>query len=80
MMLASCAGLVRDDVRKTLKSTDFGPEDLAEWRKGSEHARRKTPLGYLGDPAAATAEEGKRSLDSAAEIAADAIQRRLSSG
>lgn len=77
MMLTSCAGLVRDDVRKSLKSTDYGPDDLAVWRKGFEHARRKTPLGYFGDPASASADEGRRSLTSAAEIAADAIQRRL---
>lgn len=77
MMLTCCAGLVRDDVRKTLKSTDYGPDDLAEWRKGFEHARRKTPLGYFGDPAAASADEGRQSLTSAAQVAADAIQRRL---
>lgn len=77
MMLTSCAALVRDDVRKTLKSTDYGLDDLAEWRKGFEHARAKTPLGYFGDPAAASIDEGRRSLDASAEIAADAIQRRL---
>lgn len=77
MMLTSCAELVRDEVRKTLKSTDYGPDDLAEWRNGFERARKKTPLGYFGDPAAADSEEGRRSLTSAAEIAADAILRRL---
>jgi creatinine amidohydrolase len=50
---------------------------LAEWRRGYEHARRKTPLGYFGDPNAASVEEGRRSLQSAAERAADAIQERL---
>jgi creatinine amidohydrolase len=77
MMLASCASLVRDDVRRTLKSTDLGPDDLAVWRKGYEHARRTTPLGYFGDPAAASAQEGERSLQSAAAVAADAIAARL---
>ncbi|TFY97429.1 creatininase family protein [Ramlibacter rhizophilus] len=77
MMLASCAGLVRDEVRRTLRSTDLGPEDLAVWRKGFEDARRTTPLGYFGDPAAASADEGRRTLKSAAAIAADAIAARL---
>ncbi|TFZ02613.1 creatininase family protein [Ramlibacter henchirensis] len=77
MMLASCASLVRDDVRRTLKSTDLGPDDLAVWRKGFEHARRTTPLGYFGDPAAASAEEGERTLQSAAATAADAIVARI---
>ncbi|HVL58682.1 MAG TPA: creatininase family protein [Burkholderiaceae bacterium] len=77
MMMCSCPALVREPVRSQLKSTDYGPDDLAEWRRGYEHARRKTPLGYFGDPAAASADEGRRSLASAAERAADAICRRL---
>jgi creatinine amidohydrolase len=77
MMLASCHQLVRDDVRRTLKSTDLGPDDLAVWRKGFQDARRTTPLGYFGDPAAASADEGGRSLDAAAHVAADAIVARL---
>jgi creatinine amidohydrolase len=77
MMMCCCPALVREEVRTTLRSTDYGPEDLAEWRRGYEHARRKTPLGYFGDPNAASVEEGRRSLQSAAERAADAIQERL---
>lgn len=77
MMLCSCPDLVHDEVRKTLLSTDFGPDDLNEWRKGFEHARAKTPLGYLGDPAAASLDEGRRSLRRSAERAADAIEERL---
>jgi creatinine amidohydrolase len=77
MMLASCRQLVRDDMRRTLKSTDLGPDDLAVWRKGFQDARRTTPLGYFGDPAAASADEGERSLDTAAQIAADAIVARI---
>tara|TARA_R110000851_G_scaffold333550_1_gene516143 strand:+ start:175409 stop:176296 length:888 start_codon:yes stop_codon:yes gene_type:complete len=77
MMLCSCPDLVHDEVRRGLLSTDFGPEDLDEWRKGFEHARAKTPQGYLGDPAAASLEEGRRSLRLSAERAADAIEERL---
>ena len=77
MMMCSCPTLVREDVRRTLRPTDHGPEDLAEWRRGHDHARQKTPLGYFGDPAAASLEEGRGSLRSAAERAADAIESRL---
>lgn len=76
-MMHSYTGLVRDDVRQTLKSTDFEMPDLLEWRKGLDDARRKTPLGYLGDPAAATAEAGARSLAQAAQAMADVIERRV---
>lgn len=77
MMMCCCPDLVHEEVRRTLKSTDFGPDDLAEWRRGYEHARRKTPLGYLGDPAAADLTQGLRSLESSAVTAADAIEQRL---
>lgn len=77
MMLCSCPDLVHDEVRRALVSTDYGPDDLAEWRKGFEHARAKTPQGYFGDPAAASLEEGRRSLRLSAERAADAIEARL---
>lgn len=77
IMLRACPGLVREDLRSKLRSTDYGPNDLAEWRKGREHARGKTPLGYFGDPAAASPEEGERWLAGSAQSLADAIERRL---
>ncbi|MDB5998717.1 MAG: hypothetical protein JWP52_416, partial [Rhizobacter sp.] len=77
MMMCSCPALVREEVRATLASTDYGPDDLAEWRHGFERARRKTPLGYFGDPAAASRDEGLHSLGQSAERAADAIEARL---
>ncbi|MBT2442919.1 creatininase family protein [Streptomyces sp. ISL-36] len=33
-----------------LEPTALGPADLAEWRKGGEHARRVTPQGFFGAP------------------------------
>ncbi|MCP9951446.1 creatininase family protein [Actinomadura madurae] len=33
-----------------LRPTDLTVEDLARWRKGGEHAKAVTPLGYFGDP------------------------------
>jgi creatinine amidohydrolase len=74
---ASYPDLVRTAIIPSLRSTDFGPDDLAEWRKGGEAARRKTPQGYLGDPAAASPEAGSRLLDEEADAMADAIVRTL---
>jgi len=77
VMMHACPGLVREDLRSDLRSTDYGPNDLAEWRKGREIAREKTPLGYFGDPAAASPEEGERWVAGSAQSLADAIERRL---
>lgn len=69
--------LVRQEIVPTLASTDFLGADLAEWRQGGEAARRKTPHGYLGDPAAADPEQGRRHLEHEAAAIADAIARKL---
>lgn len=69
--------LVREDVRSGLVATDLGPAELAVWRRGFDDARRTTPLGYCGDPAAADPDEGRRTHAVSAELAADAIQARL---
>jgi creatinine amidohydrolase len=69
--------LVRQDVVPTLRSTDFGPADLAEWRRGGEATMRKTPHGYLGDPASADPERGRASLEREAGQIASAIAARL---
>ncbi len=77
MMMCSCPQLVNEQVRSSLPSTQYGPDDLAEWRKGFEHARAKTPQGYFGDPAAASVEEGMQALEATAQRAAQAILDRL---
>ena len=69
--------LVREAIARTLPSTDFLPADLAEWRQGGEHAMRKTPRGYLGDPASADAERGARDLETESRWIADAIERAI---
>lgn len=69
--------LVRTGIMASLKSTDFTFEDLTEWRRGREHALRKTPLGYLGDPAASDPEKGGSMIDLQAELVADAIAAKL---
>ncbi|MFJ8745354.1 creatininase family protein [Embleya sp. NPDC127516] len=72
--------LVREDVRAGLVATDLGPAELAVWRRGFDDARRTTPLGYCGDPAAADPDEGRRAHAASAELAADAIRTRLGLG
>lgn len=65
--------VVRDKIFPTLPPTNLGPEDLAEWRKGREHAQRKTPDGYFGDPAVASRDRGLALLEAEAALVADAI-------
>jgi len=77
VIMAEYPDLVREKIARTLPSTDFGPADLAEWRKGGEHTLRKTPHGYLGDPAAADAERGGQDLEAESAAIAAAIERTL---
>ncbi|MFI6148861.1 creatininase family protein [Streptomyces sp. NPDC051109] len=42
--------LVDYDAMAGLKPTGLSPDDLVEWRKGGEHARRVTPQGFFGAP------------------------------
>lgn len=70
-------GLVRTGIMQTLKLTDFTIDDLMEWRKGREHALHKTPLGYIGGPAASDAAKGGRMLEIHAGLVADAIAARM---
>lgn len=71
--------LVRTEIMKTLKSTDLTLDDLMEWRKGPEQAMRKTPHGYLGDPAASDPSKGEAMLHAQAELVASAIAAKAQS-
>jgi creatinine amidohydrolase len=42
--------LVDWDALDGLEPTRLGPDDLAIWREGGEHARRVTPQGFFGAP------------------------------
>jgi creatinine amidohydrolase len=70
--------LVRAPLLPTLAPTQFGPQDLAEWRKGQEHTLRKAPAGYVGDPSAADAARGLALVEAQALEVADAIAAKLS--
>jgi creatinine amidohydrolase len=75
-MWAVYPGLVKDAMLPTLKSTDFGVEDITDWRKGGEHALRKTPQGFLGDPAASDRGFGERIMAEHAVSVAEAIAEK----
>lgn len=70
-------GVVRQELLPGLVPTNLGPDDLAEWRKGFEVSKRVTPLGYFGDPAAASAERGRRSIEREAEAIVQVLRERL---
>ena len=72
--------VVRSDLIAGLKSTDLGPEGLAEWRKGGQFALKTTPQGYLGDPAASDPKLGEAMLLREAQLVADAIAGKAKRG
>ncbi len=77
IMLGFHSEVVREARLPALAPTNLGPDDLAEWRKGHEHARRVTPLGYFGDPAAADATRGQSLIDDEARAIVAVLKRRL---
>ncbi|WP_018701281.1 creatininase family protein [Amorphus coralli] len=77
LMLALNPEVVHADRIADLAPTNLSEDDLAEWRKGHDHARRVTPDGYLGDPASASAERGASDIVRDARAIADAIRLRL---
>lgn len=73
MLLESTPGIARANLLLGLKPTRLGAADLAEWHKGLDNARRVTPEGYFGDPAAAKAERGARLLEIEGKAVAAAV-------
>jgi creatinine amidohydrolase len=73
MLLSIAPDAVHQEIIPSLKSTDLMPKDVEEWRKGYEHAKRITPLGYLGDPASANAANGSLRIEQQAAAFAEAI-------
>lgn len=77
IMLGFHSEVVREETLPGLVPTNLGPADLAEWRKGYDHAKRVTPLGYFGDPAAADAKRGQFLIDEEAQAIVAAVRGRL---
>ncbi len=77
MMWGLSESLVRPEIATVLPSTKLGFPDLMEWRRGGEHARRKTPDGYFGDPASADPQTGRTMIAAQAQGVSEAILARL---
>jgi len=67
-------GLVDRPILKSLRSTDLTVQDLMNWRRGWEEARKITPQGFFGDPASASSEQGRERIEAYAKGAADLIE------
>jgi creatinine amidohydrolase len=80
MVWACYPRLVRQELLPTLEPTRFTADDVAEWRQGWANARRKTPQGYLGDPAAADPGRGRMIVETQARLVADTIAAKVNSG
>ena len=65
--------MVRAELLPGLENTRLGMDDLAEWRKGLDNAKRVTPLGYFGNPAAAAAGLGNTLLELEGKAVAEAV-------
>lgn len=72
-MLSGARSAVRTSRLRSLPATVLSEAQVAEWRRGQEHARRLTPDGYVGDPARATAAKGRRQTRRTAAAYAKAI-------
>lgn len=80
LVWAAFPDIVRSEILPRLASTHFEIPDLAEWRQGGEHAQRKTPLGYIGDPAVSSRDQGLELLRHEATLVADAVAAALEGG
>jgi creatinine amidohydrolase len=77
MIWAKYPDVVRTEIVPTLASTNYVLSDLLEWRMGGQHAVRKTPAGYLGDPASANPQRGHEIIHTEAETIAAAVAAKL---
>lgn len=73
ILLEATPSIVQSEIVPQLASTKLGPPDLAAWRKGMDEAKRVTPKGYFGNPAAADAALGARLIELEAEAVAHAV-------
>jgi creatinine amidohydrolase len=73
ILLEATPSIVQSEVLPRLASTRLGPQDLAEWRKGMDDAKRVTPEGYFGNPAAADAALGAQLVELEGQAVAQAV-------
>lgn len=77
IMLGFNPSVVNQGLSSALPSTQLKQADLEQWRKGYDVARNITPRGYFGDPAAASAERGRRIIEAEARAIVDELKLRL---
>jgi creatinine amidohydrolase len=77
MMWGLSPALVRPEIAAGLPATNLRFPDLMEWRRGGQAAKRKTPHGYFGNPAAADAKTGQAMIAHQARGVTRAILARL---
>lgn len=77
IMLNYHKDVVKDQMLPNLKSTNLKHEDLVKWRIGGEVSKKITPLGYFGNPALATKNDGKYFIEHEAKVISEAIVNRL---
>jgi creatinine amidohydrolase len=65
--------LLNEDIARKQKPTTLGWTQLGEW---VSDIMKTTPLGYLGDPASFSMEEGKKSIETDCKFIADAIAKK----
>jgi creatinine amidohydrolase len=78
-MLGNFPNVVRKELIAGLPPTNLNESQLAEWRRGYDHAKKVTPRGYFGAPAEANARRGRESAKRGAVAIADAIERVVKS-
>jgi creatinine amidohydrolase len=76
-MMKYFPGLVDSQALRSLKSTDLTVQDLMNWRRGWDEARRITPQGFFGDPTLASPERGKALIEEFGKRGADLIEQFL---
>ena len=77
MIWSVAPSLLREEIASGLKPTELSLPDLMRWRQGGEQARRTTPDGYFGDPAAGDPDRGAEMIDVQADGVATAILAAL---
>ena len=65
------------DTAVKLQSTDITMEKFMKWRQGWSDAQKITPLGYLGNPSAFSAEAGRKSMEELCRVFADVIENHI---
>ncbi len=69
--------LVDVEAMKLLRPTDVTVQDLKVWRRGWDEARKITPQGFLGDPASASEDQGRRRIEACGRCGAELIETFL---